>query len=132
MKKNFSELDEFNNETLLKAMVWGNRGVALKNAIKKDDYLVIDWKGVKVDEVNLDNIDIDVLIEYMDGDTLVNNKDVSLKIYKKLCSNNDELLWVLLVDCHRFISDEFFQMNTTDENLEILWKVISTRTILPL
>lgn len=48
--------------------------------------------------------------------------EIFAKLFKHIEEPNEEHLWSLLVD--EFISDECYQMNTYDENLELAYRYL--------
>jgi hypothetical protein len=55
------------------------------------------------------------------------NKEFFSLLFKAVELKNEEFLWVYCVDMNRIISNEFYLMNTYDENLELLFKYYSNK-----
>lgn len=120
----FNDLENWSTETLELSQRWVYNGVNINKVLgSSPKYFMIDWSGVQAEDVNLNNIDKDVLIDYINGGEQVNNKGVLLKMLKHVELPNEEMLWVRLVDDH-IISHDLFCKNTYEENFNIWWKTI--------
>lgn len=124
---------QFNNETLKLASNSQHR-VDFKRACDSPKYLIIDWRGVRPEEVNLNNIDMELLQEYVGNKPeFINNKAIAthfMEALEKLYNEDGGYLWFVIVDDERIISDELFQKNTFAENMDVLFKM--TKFKLPL
>lgn len=110
----------FNNETLKKCNKCHN--VDLKRAINSPKYLIIDWTGVKPEDIDFSNIDDDLMRDYLSPKN-INNKEVLGFLIQKYDKKDPELLWIYLVDFERAISHELYVKNTFDENMNVLMKI---------
>ena len=105
---------------------WSDRSVGITRAINSPKYTVIDWRGMKADDLDLSKLDDERIDEYANAVELINNKEILLKIYKHLDTvvyRNEAVLWNSLVDCH-VISDELYHLQTYEENFNLYFKTI--------
>lgn len=117
------------NDTLKLALKTMYNDAGFDRKVNSPKHLIIDWRGVNPDDVDLKRVDRDELNEYVDPQW-INNPAVLKKMVKYVDVHDPDLLWIWLVDDSRFISDEHYQMNSEDENFNLLVK--KTKFKLPL
>lgn len=117
----FKDLKKFDTETI-KLALKSIYNVDFKRACNSPKYLVIDWSGVSVEDIDLSNVDDYYLSEYCFDCSNINNREVLSFFIKKTDAKDPELLWILLVDDNN-ISDSLYQKNSFDENMDILMKI---------
>lgn len=122
----FKDLSKFDNATIEMALRADN--VEEKRAINSPKYLIIDWRGVKPEDVDVKDIDIDLLREYVEPRN-INNKAVLMKLTNIVDLKDPEFLWIWLVDEGR-MSNQTYLNNTESENYDMLMK--NTKFRLPL
>lgn len=121
MIKNFKDI-VFDNETLALA-IKSMYIASFTKACNSPKYLVIDWRDVIVEDLNLVGIDPELLYEYVDNIEFINNISVLGHLINLTDRKDPETLWVLLVDNDHTISDELYCKNSFYENMAILKKV---------
>lgn len=120
----------FNQEVLTKVVETFHAPNLLKNKKKLDKFLVIDFSEADSSKLVLDGLkksDIEYIVfEFMEGNIKL-NFDMFSKFLKYAEYKNEEFLWNFLVNDERIISDEFYQINSYDENLEIAYKYLNSQ-----
>ena len=108
---------EITKDLIKEGLKWRDRNVALKNAINKKKYTVLDWRDLKDFDFSL--LDEEDLwdFNYLD----INNIELVYKFFNFI-DQDEELLWNFLVDDH-IISHELYMKNTHRENFDILMKM---------
>ena len=96
-------------------------GPSIKTIKKSDKYFLIDWSNVdpsKIDLSTLKKNNVQIIMEEIDK---IDNREFFGMVFKYLETPNEEFLWTRLVDWN-LISDSAYQINTYEENLDILFK----------
>ncbi len=122
----FNDID-FNQEILTKVVETIEAPNSLKNKIKLDNFLVIDFTDADISKLKLEGLNNDdiqcIVSEILCGDIKVDREFFGVFL-KYAEYENEEILWNFLVD-DRIISDKFYQMNSYDENLDIAFKFLN-------
>jgi hypothetical protein len=121
----FNDID-FNQETLTKVVATIEAPNSLKNKIKQDKFLVIDFKDADPSKLNLEGLekgDVQCIVSEILGGDIKVDRHFFGEFIKYVEYPNEEILWNFLVD-DRKISDELYQKNTYDENLDIAFKFL--------
>lgn len=128
MITNINDL-EFNNENLKLHIEALNSPCSLKTIGKRENMLMIDWSNIDMSRIDFSVIDKEILSDFFHSETLSNlkNKEFFSLLFKSVELKNEEFLWTYCVDMHRIISNEFYLMNTYDENLELLFKYYNSK-----
>lgn len=118
---------EFNNENLKKHIESLNSPRGLKTIKKRDDMLMIDWTDIDMSRIDISKIDKDIVLDLFQSENLSNikNRDFFGLLFKTIELKNEEYLWVQCVDMNRIISNEFYLLNSYDENLDLLFRYYS-------
>ena len=120
----FNDID-FNQETLTKVVQTIEATNSLKNKKKLSKFLIIDFRDADQSKLKLDGLnknDIECLVsEILFGEIKVDRYFFG-EFIKYVEYENEEILWNFLVDGN-IISDQFYQSNTYEENLDIAFKM---------
>lgn len=120
----FNDIDFSDEQTLETVLTTAYndyyKGAEKQRKINSPKYFIIDFKDANPDDVDFDSVDDETLwdMPYV----IFNNKEILLKLMKKLETINEGQLWLWLVD-DRIISPELYEKNTYEENFEIMWKL---------
>lgn len=124
MKALFNDI-EFNQENLNKYVKTLMAPNSKKNKLNKPEFLIIDFTNADPSKFILEDLDKEVLINLLSHITCKEVHvpfEIFAKLFKHIEEPNEEHLWSFLVD--EIISDELYQMNTYDENLELAYRFL--------
>ncbi len=129
MKVNASKI-QLNNDILERGFKWYEKNVSLKNAEKNNQYLVIYWDDLSVEDFEkiLPTLDKYHISGYLDTQN-IDNKEIIYLMLKHVETPNEEYLWTRVVDSERLISHELYLENTYRENFELWYKVYKKRIV---
>lgn len=108
----------------------GRSSATVSKQINSPKYLVIDWRGVDPTTIDFENLyNLEVMDDGYD-EGFINDDEVLKAFFRFRETSNEEFLWSYLVD-DNIISDEVYQKNTYEENLNIMCKVRKIEQGLP-